>query len=90
MSSGSTGRCSEAVEGVHEDCCLHDLRRGDKYFPGQVCCWCGLIFLARETWWTSDHGEYEPALPKTVLKRREAAGRKETRLREKALKENER
>lgn len=72
--------CSDGVEGMHEDCCLHDLPRGAKHAPGQVCCWCGDIFLARETWWTSKHGEYEPGLPKTELKRREATGRKEARL----------
>ena len=81
--------CECGVEGVHEDHCLHDLRKGEGPKPerprdgyGQVCCWCGDLFLSRGE---GDHGEYEPGLSRSVKERREAAGRKEARLK---LKEN--
>jgi hypothetical protein len=69
--------CEEAVEGVFEECCLHDLPRKDRHAPGAVCCWCGLIYLPRTD--AKIHGKYEPGLSKTELKKREAAGRRAAR-----------
>jgi len=80
-----SGRCDAGVEGVHEDCCLHDLPYGAKHAPGQVCCWCGDLFLARYD--TKQHGEYEPGISTTQRLKREAAGRKEERLKEKERKQ---
>lgn len=88
----SPGRCDAAVEGVHEDCCLHELRRGEGVKPerprdgfGQICCWCGDLFLSRQD--GADHGEYEPGIAPSVKKRREATGRKEERIKEKERKQ---
>lgn len=48
--------CSHGIEGVREDCCLHDLP------SHRVCCWCGLNFLpSREP--QSSHGPFDPASP---------------------------
>lgn len=41
--------------------CLHDLRQGEEHAPGQVCCWCGDIFLERTD--AANHGEYLPTTP---------------------------
>ena len=57
-------------DGRDETCCLHDLLPGDKWYPGQVCCWCGLIFAPR---WEEDgeyHGEYAPKYKKKKGKKR--------------------
>lgn len=88
--------CRGAVEGVHEDHCLHDLRRSDaaarltlkdrdpREGPGQICCWCGDLFLSRSDNGNS-HGEYEPGIAVWLRKKREASGRKEARM---VLREN--
>lgn len=85
--------CEMGVEGVHEDHCLHDLRRGEgikpeskreRANPGQVCCWCGDLFLDRFD--HNEHGEYEPGIAPSVKAKREAAGRVEAR---RTLRENE-
>ena len=50
--------CDEGVEGVREDCCVHDA-------PGkneQVCCYCGLVYASRRD--SSRHGQYAPRTPK--------------------------
>lgn len=80
--------CDSAVEGVHEACCLHDLRKGEGLKPeregdgpGQICCWCGVYFLDRHD---GGHGQYEPGIPKTTRGRREATARKEARIKERA------
>ena len=77
--------CSGAIEGVHEDHCLHDLRRGEGVRPerkrdghGQVCCWCGDLFLSRSDG-GAGHGEYEPGIAASVKLKREATGRVEAR-----------
>jgi len=78
--------CSEAIEGVHEDHCLHDLRRRDTSTRGilaaggygQICCWCGDLFHSRQE--TNQHGEYEPGISRFVKFNREAASRKEAAL----------
>ena len=78
--------CDGGIEGVHEDCCLHDLRRGEGLPPerprdgfGQICCWCGNLYLSRQD--GGGHGEYEPGIAPSVKKKREATGRKEERIR---------
>jgi len=83
--------CSGAIEGVHEDHCLHDLRKKDARTRGQlaaggfgrICCWCGDLFHSQEQ--TDEHGEYEPGLATSVRLKREAAGRTEARVK---LREN--
>lgn len=72
-------RCSEAVDGVHEHCCLHD-HGGDGY----VCCWCGDLFAREDE--TSEHGEYRPDVAETVAERdaaqAEAAARRHAAVRQ--------
>ena len=58
--------CEGAVEGVHEECCQHDLPAEHKDAPGLVCCWCGLLF-EREIL----HGPYEPGLDAAEVKYRQ-------------------
>lgn len=74
------GRCDAGVEGVHDDCCLHDVPRGSKHFPGQICCWCGDLYLSRTD--TTDHGMYEPGVSVVERKRRAVVSRKEEWLKE--------
>jgi hypothetical protein len=62
--------CPEAVEGVHEDCCLHDLPRRHPEAPARVCCWCGDLYGA-DFEAMAEHGEYEPGL--RVAERRKRA-----------------
>lgn len=57
--------CEGAVEGVHDDCCQHDLPPRHPEPPGMVCCWCGLLF-EREIL----HGPYEPGISKAEEKYR--------------------
>lgn len=66
--------CSEAEEGVHEHCCHHDLPDDHKHAPGQVCCWCGDIYLP-DYEPTAAHGEYRPRTTAVLKKRRKASGR---------------
>lgn len=61
--------CPEGIEGVHEHCCLHDLPASDEHAPGQVCCWCGGVYLHRESE-TTDHGPYIPRVFKPRKKKR--------------------
>lgn len=51
--------CEKRIEGVRENCCIHDLPASDKYAPGAVCCWCGLVYMDRERESTK-HGQYLP------------------------------
>lgn len=72
-------RCPEAVEGVREDCCLHDLSKESAYAPGRICCHCGDFFFPEGD---GPHGQYEPRISKREQKRRErvaAAGAKAVR-----------
>ena len=56
---GPPMECGEGEEGVHEDCCTHELPEGDPHHPGQVCCWCGGIFVERY-FDQAEHGKYLP------------------------------
>jgi hypothetical protein len=63
--------CSGASPGVHEAHCLHDLPDKHEAAPGQVCCWCGDLYVPRLF---GEHGEYLPtsralALPRGWRKR---------------------
>lgn len=76
----SPGHCDGSVDGVHEDCCLHDLRPGHKHFPGQICCWCGDLFLPRTD--SKDHGMYEPGISSIDRKLRAVVAQKEEWIKE--------
>ena len=54
---------------------------------GQVCCWCGNLYLSRQD--AGKHGMYEPGIAPSVEKKRAATARKEERIKEKEEADNE-
>jgi hypothetical protein len=64
----------EAEQTGESDHCLHELRSGERHYPGQVCCWCGDVFLPPTD--ATRHGPYMPR-----RRRRRSIRRKTTRVR---------
>lgn len=65
-------RCIKAVEGVREDCCIHEMPAAPGLgSPGQVCCWCGGIFDRRHD--AGQHGVYAPVVAAWVTEAELAA-----------------
>lgn len=61
--------CAGGVEGVHENCCCHELPKKHRFYPAQICCHCGTAWHVENR--AAPCGQYEPGISMTEFKKRE-------------------